>query len=257
MRFVKPASAIAFFSLSLAIAACSSAKNDPAPVTPAPDTGTPPEEDSGPVEDTAPPPWATYPEGPYGLDKGKIFPPLETEGYKGGEGGTWGALKMIDYYDPDGTRGVYAILVVVSAEWCGPCREEAKTLPSFYTNLYKPRGAQFLSLMIENADATHSPATQATVDRWNKAFHPNFDIGLDSDKAALPPSWAIPRNYIINPRDMRIYRVNVGTNPDATSVPGLSVLLSANGAPPAPPVDSGTDTGSGGDTGSSSDGSAD
>ena len=218
-------------------AGCSSKDSTPlvAPKTPT-DTGTVVEE-TPPVEDTAP--WLTYPPGPYGNTKDATFPPLEMDGYKGGEGGEWTKIRMIDYYDPDGSRGVYAIFYVVSAEWCGPCREEAAKLPGFFTNLYKPRGAAFINGIIENN--SHKPADQPTIDRWIKAFHTNFDIALDLDGQSLPPSSGIPRNYVINPRDMKIYKVLEGENPAATSVPGLKVLLDYNGAPAAPTVsDAGT-----------------
>lgn len=206
------------------------------------DTGTP-EEDTAPAEDTAP--WNVYPEGPYGLNKDNIFPNAKLSGYRDGVDGTreWTEMSMQDYYDPTGERGVYAILVVVSAEWCGPCKEEAKDLPGFYTNIYKPRGAKFLTSMIE--DKAGKPATQAVVDRWLTAYKANFDIAADPEGLVMlpksDPKWSIPRNYIINPRDMKIARVNSGVNPDATTIPGLKVMLDYNGAPAAPAAaDAGT-----------------
>jgi hypothetical protein len=243
-------------SCSLAFgAACSSKGADTGPgvVPPPEDTGT--VDDTTPPEDTAPPPWATNPDGPYGLLKGNVFPNLSFDGYKGGAGGEWTTIKMIDYYDPDGTRGIYGILFVVSAEWCNPCRIEAAALPGMYTNLYKPRGAAFAGALLQ--DSKSNPADQPTLDRWIKAFKTNFDLVIDPDQTSVPPSWSIPRNYLINPRDMKIYRINSGTSSDPTTVPGLTPLLNANGAPPLPdagvpdtgPVDTGAaDTGAATDT---------
>lgn len=197
------------------------------------DTGT--VDDTGPTEDTAP--WNTYPPGPYGLEKGNIFPPITMKGYKLGQQ-PWTDIAIQDYYDPDGSRGVYAIYYVISAEWCVPCQEEAKMLPGFYTNLYHPRGAAFMTGVFENA--AHKPSDQATVDRWLAKSGINFDIGADSDAQAMPTDSGagIPRNYIINPRTMQIYRINTGVNPDATTIPGLNTFLTSMGAPPAP--DAGT-----------------
>jgi hypothetical protein len=221
-------------ALFLALAVGCASKNE-STNNGAADTGAP-EEDTAPAEDTAP--WNSYPEGPYGLEKDNVFPNAKFMGYREGVNGTkeWTELAMQDYYDPTGERGVYAILVVVSAEWCGPCKEEAKDLPGFYTNLYKPRGARFLSAMIENSKG--APADQAVVDRWMNTYKANYDIGADPDGQVMltkgDPNWSIPRNYIINPRDMRIARVNRGVNPDATNIPGLKVMLDYNGAPAAP-----------------------
>lgn len=215
--------------------ACAS-KNDTPTVTA--DTGV--AEDTAPVEDTAP--WNTYPEGPYGLTKGAVFPPLVLKGYAGGfeakSRGEWTDIKVADLYDPTGERKINAVLIIVSAEWCPPCREEAKDLPGFYTNLYQPRGARFLTTMTQNSKK--APADQATLDRWVTTFKPNFDIAIDPDSESIPEASPIPRNYIINPRNMVIYRVNEGVNPDATIIPGLSPLLTANGAPAPAATDAAT-----------------
>ncbi|MGZ3420021.1 MAG: TlpA family protein disulfide reductase [Polyangiales bacterium] len=186
-------------------------------------------DDTGPTEDTAP--WLTYPpgiDGKYGLNRGDIFPNLSFKGYKGGEGQPWTDISMIDYYDPTGERGLYAILYVVSAEWCGPCQQEAKKLPGFLTNLYAKRGAHFMTGVIE--DTSRNPADQATVDRWLKLSHLNFDAMADPGAKAFAGT-GIPRNYIINPRNMQIVRINTGVNPDATTVDGLDKFLDLMGAP--------------------------
>lgn len=223
------------------VVGCGSSSTNTTNGTPTDDTGS--TEDTAPAEDAAP--WLTYPEGPYGLNLNNIFPNVTLNGYRDGKAGSleWTELKMIDYYDPTGERGVNAILVIVSAEWCGPCKEEAKDLPGFYTNTYKPRGAKFLTAMIENASG--KPADQAVVDRWMKTYNTNFDIAADPEGSVMlpktDPKWGIPRNYIVDPRTMKIVRVNSGVNPDATTIPGLKVLLDANGAPAAPTAtDAGT-----------------
>ncbi len=219
----------ALFAFTVVMFLGCASKDDTKSVAGAADTGV--AEDTAPVEDTAP--WLTYPEGPYGLEKGMVFPNASFKGYLGGidaKGrGEWSDIKMIDYYDPTGERGIFALLVVVSAEWCPPCREEAKDLPRFFTSLYQPRGARFLTTMIQ--DSKRNPADQPTVDRWTNQYQINFDIVADPDEQTIPAGSGIPRNYIINPRDMKIYRVNEGVNPDASIVPGLNPLLDFNMAP--------------------------
>jgi hypothetical protein len=71
------------------------------------DTGTP-EEDTRPA--------LTYPEGPYGKAVGSTIPNLAWEGYRDGTG-EWTNLSLLDYYDPDGTRGINAIKIGGAALW--------------------------------------------------------------------------------------------------------------------------------------------
>ncbi|GAC1351181.1 MAG: hypothetical protein NVSMB1_01740 [Polyangiales bacterium] len=238
-RFSMTASSSLFVFLAIAFSSGCASK-DPAAVVvkEAADTQTV-EPEVGAPEAIVP----DYPDGPYGIEKGKVFPPIEMEGYKGGQGGTWAKFSMKDYYDVDGKKGVYAILFVVSAEWCVPCQQEAKKLTEFFADPYKKQGAAFIGGMIQNYK--HEPADQKTVDRWIAKFHTNFDIGIgnDLDSQTLPATAGIPRNYIIDPRNMVIYRVNSGEDPNATNVPGLKYILLHNKAPNLDPpavADSGT-----------------
>lgn len=213
---------------SLAVFGCSGTKDAPPGNTGDGDTGI--VEDTAPAVDAAP--WLEYPPGPYGVDaKGQIFPRLKFQGYVGGEGGEWKEIDTIDYYDPTGERGFYGVLIVVGAKWCGPCNEEAKSLPGFFTTMYKDRGAKFLSLLLQDS-STSIPATQKTADWWNSKYHLNFDLGIDPTSTSMPKSGAgIPRNYIINPRNMQIVCINSGVDPSYVGIPGLKPLLDYNGAP--------------------------
>lgn len=73
-----------------------------------------PAEDTGATEDTAPP--LEYPPGPYGKAVGAVLPNVTWEGYKDGTG-EWTKLSLLDYYDPDGTRGINAIKIGGAALW--------------------------------------------------------------------------------------------------------------------------------------------
>lgn len=214
-------------------AACSSA-NAPNSV---------PSTEAGATEmDTAAQPAAlTYPDGPYGLARGNVFPNLQFKGYRNGKG-AWTDIHMLDYYDPDGSRGVNAIYIAVSAEWCPVCKEDAKVFPGWYESHYKPRGARFMTSIIETSD--RKPATKAAVDLWVSAYAPNFDIVADPDALTFPETFtALPVNFLINPRTMVIFRVFNNGSDFTRGIPGLGLLLDQNNAPPAPPivVDTGVD----------------
>jgi hypothetical protein len=187
----------------------------------------------------------TYPDGPYGLAKGNVFPNLQFKGYREGKG-AWTDIQMLDYYDPDGSRGINAIYITVSAEWCPVCKEDAKTLPDWYESHYKPRGARFITSILETFD--RKPATQAAVDAWVSAYAPNFDIIADPDAETFPKSFtALPVNFEIDPRTMRVYRVWNNGAEFTRGVPGLDLLLDQNHAPSAPPIviDAGADASDG------------
>jgi hypothetical protein len=234
---------LAFVGASLALLACSSS-NDASPsgtpadtgVAPA-DTGAPPD-DTGGGGDDAP---AAYPDGPYGIEIGNVFPDLTWDGYKDAKG-DWTKISVHDFYDPDGSKGENAIYIVVSAQWCVPCQGEAKQLARLH-DLYQPSGAPFLSAMLQKSSG--DPSDQSTVDAWIKTYMLDFDVvaaptptaGTDGMMKSniVPPKWAIPRNYVINPRDMKIFRVILAALPtDAPNIPSLSLLLKANGVASPP-----------------------
>jgi hypothetical protein len=230
---------------SLLAVSCSS-KSDPAASSgtdtggTAEDTGAPGEDTTPPGEDTAPGE-VTYPEGPYGIELKNTFPDITWDGYKNATG-DWTKISMHDYYDPDGSKGINAIYLVVSAQWCVPCQGEAKQLTRL-NDLYKPTGSNFISAMLQASSG--APSTQKVVDQWITAYKIDFDIvnaptpvaGSDgmSQSNIVPKSWAIPRNYVIDPRTMKVYRVIMSAlATDAPNIPVLSLLLRQNGVETVP-----------------------
>lgn len=80
------------------------------------ETGTTVDEDTGTTtEETSVPP-LEYPPGPYGKAVGSVIPNLSWEGYRDGTG-EWTTISLLDYYDPDGSRGIHAIKVGAAALW--------------------------------------------------------------------------------------------------------------------------------------------
>lgn len=197
---------------SLAVFGCSGTKD--APAGPGGDTDTGTVEDTAPAVDAAP--WLTYPEGPYGVDaKGQVFPHLKFEGYLGGEGGEWKTIDMMDYYDPTGERGIFGVLVVVGAKWCGPCNEEAKNvLPGLYTQ-YQPAGGQFL-LNLADGPTPGISAKQNHLRNWTNKYDVNFPAVIDPNYRMmdLAVQDAFPQNFLIDTTTMEIVEVIAGV-PDA------------------------------------------
>jgi hypothetical protein len=203
---------------------------DTAPPPPASDGGAPPPPatDSAPPPpaDTAPPPsTGEYPSGPYGLSVGSVAPNVSLNGYRLGTG-AYGPIKMSEYYDPTGARGIRGLLVTVSAAWCGPCREEAQDLVDMFPT-YKARGGRFLTAMIENS--SRAPATQSTVDSWISFAGTNFDIVADPSAQLLKSGAGLPFNFVVDPRTMKVTKSWSGSDPGATSIPSLDSVITKNG----------------------------
>lgn len=202
------------------------------------------EQDTGPAEEIDAAPWNTYPEGPYGVKRGELYPNLEFEGYKESTG-EWTTLKMQDYYDPDGSRGITGIYLVVSAVWCGPCNVEATDMPNWYAKI-KERGGRIITTL-RDSSKPNVPATRTHLDGWIRKHKLNIDSVIDplgqatkqpfpgkvctkeSDcatsygpcktwddgtKACWPDALrAWPYNMVIDPRNMRVVSVKSGIDP--------------------------------------------
>jgi thiol-disulfide isomerase/thioredoxin len=192
----------------------------PAPSSAAPDQ-TPPavQEENG------------YPKGPFGWQVGQVFPNLTFQAKLGGKG-AFVEVSTKDYYDRDGSKGITALYLTVSAPWCPACQSEGRSLPRDFSSKYAARGARFFTLLAE--DANHEPASKSTVDAWIAAFGTNYDIGIDPTYSALPKdkngggSVAIPYNYLIDPRTMRIKSIVSGPI-FMPQIPGLDDLIATNG----------------------------
>ncbi|MEO7097207.1 MAG: redoxin domain-containing protein [Polyangiales bacterium] len=173
-----------------------------------------------------------YPAGPFGLKRGQVFPNLALHGYRDGAG-AWTDITLRDYFDPDGSRGIHGIYLTVSAPWCAGCVAEARSFPALYRDTYQGKGARLITALVQ--DGASKPATQKTVDAWIAAYDINYDVVADPElntvrmDASSSGSLALPYNYVIDPRTMRITQINAGPIFTGGSIVGLDDLLAKNG----------------------------
>ncbi len=157
---------------------------------------------------TPPPP--AYPAAPYGFRAGAVVPNVAFVGWRDPLAVEQApeALEVIrlgDFYDPDGAKGIKLILVNSSAKWCNPCNQEYNHLrdANVYAK-YRPLGVVFLGTLAEGA-VQGEPATFATITGWAKQKKVNFPFALDAQSRLndFAPGSGIPFNFLIDAKTMR------------------------------------------------------
>jgi glucose/arabinose dehydrogenase/thiol-disulfide isomerase/thioredoxin len=96
----------------------------------------------------------------------------------------------------------HVILLDISMEWCGPCRNQARTAQALLDS-YAGQPVMFVHVVPE--DSTGAPANMATAERWTRDFGLNFPVYPDDAADGLPERiWrlydiahAIPQTWII------------------------------------------------------------
>jgi hypothetical protein len=149
----------------------------------------------------------TYPAGPYGTSVGSILSPTLTwQGFAPGATSP-STIRMTDLFDCDGTKGINALLMDTSAQWCVPCQGEATDIPHWMSASgtgaanWGSLGVQVLTLVIQNV--VMGPATTTTALQWRNMF------GLTSIYVVADPSvtfstQGVPYNVLVDPRTMKI-----------------------------------------------------
>lgn len=123
----------------------------------------------------------------------------------GAPAGQTGKISLHDLFDPDGTRGINAVLIITSAEWCGACQAEAATLEGEIKSKYGSQGVLVFELMIEDTSQSRVVANvKAAADRWRSKFGlVDMAVGIDpSFHFAMSGTNGLPVNIVLDPRTM-------------------------------------------------------
>ncbi len=85
---------------------------------------------------------------------------------------------------------------------------------------------KYITIMVENA--SRAPAVQKTVDDWIAKYKCQYDVvmGKIGDIAAGSGSIGLPYNVIINPRNMKVYKIIPGDGPSVDSA--INALVAEN-----------------------------
>ena len=165
-----------------------------------------------------PPVEYTYAEAPYGYRMGTVAPDTAFRGWRSpGESEFDPAqvetIRLSDYYDPDGSKGIKLIYVISSAEWCPPCRAEYNHFNSAgVADEYRAKGVVFLGTLFQDAQATPQPADYATGKRWGERYEVVFPFAIDPAHAAgtFADTGSIPFNFILDAKTMKMVETITG-----------------------------------------------
>lgn len=140
-------------------------------------------------------------------------------------------IKIADYFDCDGSRGINALLVIESALWCPNCQSEAQLLNSKMDGGWKAMGIHVLTLVIEGIEQL-TPATMEDVTTWKTTYELNSTAVAADPAFKLQPSGGatigLPYIHVIDPRTMQVTHVQEGFSPEH---PELEALAAKNASP--------------------------
>ncbi len=152
----------------------------------------------------------TYPPGPYGQAKGDIISDRHWIGYRDTAADPDSDpfnepphdIWLHDFYQGNDPRS-RLLLTIQSAGWCGPCQEEAASLPNV-THMWQPKGINFMTAMWQNPDG--SPGTTDYSKQWGTMFHQDSIVVADPDSLTGDGfgGSGIPFLILIDTKDMKI-----------------------------------------------------
>jgi len=169
-----------------------------------------------------------YPPGPYGTEPGEVAENACFDGWlrpdqAAHEPSTLAPMRLSDFHDPDGARGVRLLIVNTAALWCSACRIEHETLGARARAL-APEGLVVLSALFQGND--RAPATFRDLALWVETYGTDFPMVLDPDYSfgLYASAETAPLNLVIDPRSMTIREKFIGDQP-AVMWPYVEALL--------------------------------
>ncbi len=160
-----------------------------------------------------------YPEPPYGVATGATMENMEFLGWHNPIGAgfaldTTVPVRIADFYDPNGEKGIELLMINAVAVWCGVCRTEYADLRTEGIHAkYGPRGLALLGILFEDNDG--GPADYADLVNWSNSYQVDFPFVLDPGfkSGVYFDRSATPMNMLIDARTMEILTVVTGYNP--------------------------------------------
>lgn len=151
---------------------------------------------------------------------------LTWKGYPEGDPATTKLAQVtIDqWYDPDGSKGINALLFLTSKYNCAVCAKEAKNLQSRIDGWNSAgKGIKIIVLVINNVSANGPSDSQAAL-QWKTQYGLNdATVVIDPTVTfAVSSSFATPLKTIVDPRTMKVFEVSEGYTDDYTTLLALA-----------------------------------
>jgi hypothetical protein len=171
-----------------------------------------------------------YPAGPYLADVGATLQDFEFEGFRepaAPNGMRLERIRISDFYDPNGDRGVALLLVNTAAVWCQSCRVEHRTL-SARQEQFRSRGLVVFSALFQ--DAQGDPAMLDDLSLWTEQFRVTFPMALDPEfqLGRYASAETAPLNLLVDASSMTILERYIGDQ-EAVIWPRIEAELAARG----------------------------
>jgi len=158
----------------------------------------------------------SYPEGPYGQERGEV-------------------IEDLSFVSPDGEPASLEayhlnprsrlLLVTTSAEWCTACIKEQPKLQELYER-YRDRGLSVLVSLFQDSD--FEPATPALAARWKERYELEFDVVADPrEPSTFAPYYDVsltPMVMLIDVSTMEIIYLTQGFDEETVTSQIESIL---------------------------------
>ena len=172
-----------------------------------------------------------YPAGPYGVAAGSVLDPSATwQGYLPGATAP-STIKMSDLYDPDGSKGLNAIVFDNAGQWCVACQAAAAYIPGWMSSSggnWTALGVAFETLVIQTN--SYEPATITTAKQWRDMFTLGSDTYVAADPLITFATASLPHTLLADPRTMKVTLVldGDGNYPGPAADPAVTQLAMMN-----------------------------
>lgn len=161
-----------------------------------------------PLEDEIEPPSdrTSYPVEGIGLKEGNVLADLT---FKAADGSEFSLDR--DVFKDQKNR---VMVFVTAANWCGACKEEAKSLADLHRD-YADQGLIVVSAIFE--DRKDKPATLDDVQWWMETYKTPYRVVLDDGfkLGAYYNKDLSPMNMVVDVDTMRIIKIMQGSNPQS------------------------------------------
>lgn len=120
-------------------------------------------------------------------------------------------IRLADYYDPLGKKGLKVLHLVAAARWSAPDGALVQAAVTA-TSTLAAKGGVFL-VVVGEGTSVGANASKGDLDAWANAYAPHFSLALDPGFAQLSALWdvsAVPFNVDIDLRSMEILATDLG-----------------------------------------------